>query len=102
MSRVVKQSPVCLAAALVAVLDGVLCMYIVEFFGYSQHARSGSGRMWVETKIGLIALAAIPIVLWLVRSYFAARREMSPPARFLARLPLICLVAFIVTYFLVL
>ena len=76
MSRVVKQSPLCLAAALVAVLDGVLCMHIVEFIGYSQHARSGSGRMWVETKIGLISRATLALPSNWVASH--VRTTISP------------------------
>ena len=102
MSRVIKHLPLWSVAALLAALDAVLCIQIIQFIYYTQNARSGSGRMWAETKIGLIALASIPLAFWAVRSYFATRRDMSPPARFLARMPLICLGGLLLAYFVVL
>ena len=102
MSRVIKHLPLWSGAALVAVIDAVLCIQIVQLIGYSQNARSGSGRMWAETKIGLIALASISVAFWAVRSYLGARLEMGPPARSLARMPLICLGGLLLAYFVVL
>src|SRR3989442_13417514 len=99
MSSMVKHLSLWTGVALMAILDALLCIQILAFIDYSQNARSGSARMWVITKIHLIALASIPIALSAVRSYFAARRDISPPALFLARLPLICLGGLLLTYF---
>ena len=102
MSRVVKHLSLWSGAALLAILDAVLCIQIVTFIGYSDIARSGSTRMWVATKIGWIAVASVPVALWALRSSFVACREMNPRMRFVARLPLICLVALLLNYFVVL
>jgi len=102
MRSMVKHLSLWAGVALMAFLDAVLWIQILDFIRYSDYMRRGSARMWVATKIGLIALASIPVVLWAVRSYFLARREMSPPALFLARLPLVCLGGLLLTYFVVL
>jgi hypothetical protein len=102
MIAVMKHWTLWLSAALLALLDGILCAQIITFIGYSANERSGSARMWVATKIGWIALASIPFALWTVRSHIAIRREMNPPALFVARFPLLCLAALLTTYYVVL
>ena len=94
----VKHSSLWASVALLTVLDAVLCIQILAFIRYGDNIRSGSARMWVATKIVLIALASIPVTLCAVRSHFSACREMSPQALFLARLPLTCLGGLLLTY----
>jgi hypothetical protein len=91
----------CFGATLVAILDVVLCIQILAFIGYSRGG-AGSARMWIATKIVLTSIMAVAFTMWAFRSYFAARQELEARWLFMARLPLVCLLALLVSYFVVL
>jgi hypothetical protein len=89
--------------ALLALLDVGLCEQIVTFIDLSADGgKCGSERMWVATTINGISLAAVSVAICPFRSYFIARPELNPRLLFVARSPLICLVALLLTYFVVL
>ena|SRR5438093_1082652 len=97
MSSVVRQLSLWSGVALIAAFDAVLWLQMVAFIGYFNNAGSRSAGIWIVC----ISLASVPVLIWALRSYLAARRELSPRVLFVARLPLICFVGLVLWWFVV-
>jgi hypothetical protein len=86
-------------AAIVA-LDAVMFGNIASFIrqsGYGGYC--GTWAVWIHTKIILLGFISLPLGFYMIRSYWFAREALGPFVRFVVRMPLGCMVALLLTYF---
>jgi hypothetical protein len=82
-----------------AVIDAAITIQVCSFIHYSADWRAGAGAIWTFTTVTFFAVLSLPVAFYVLRSYWLQRRTLTPALRFAARLPLACLSALLLAFF---
>ena len=81
--------------------DVIVGSQVLSFINYSADWRCGSARLWTSDKVTLISILSLPVAIHVVCTYRSLRAQISPFLQFVIRLPVVCLVALALAFFVV-
>jgi hypothetical protein len=81
------------------VLDMMLLGAISSFIRHLSDFRCGTGAMSAATKVVFYSGVSLPVAIYVLWRYLCLRSDLTPLARFGIRLPLVCFVGLMLTFY---
>jgi hypothetical protein len=93
--------PLWTSFALLAALDIIVASQVLSFINYSADWRCCYGSMWAFDKVTFFSILSLPVAMYVMVTYRSLRAHTSPFLQFVIRLPVVCLVALALAFFVV-